>query len=257
MGLSSLQPDYSPWGMSEGDWQAQLAKKQREREMADVANMADTLMGGSPSMGSANPLSNLVGETGIRGLSYISTMNPDQQSIFKMLMERMTQGGYTGDRVADMTPDQQSILGGVGGMIENVNTPQTTTPDFQKLLGSRGFVGKQGPEVIEAKKDVRILPNENPWSKTTRRMATGGVLKKGQRAVVGERGPELFTPSNSGVITPNNKLSGSGAISGGMTFVFAPQNFFGDEAGVRRVLMPVVNEAMRKYVRENGVRAWH
>ena len=38
---------------------------------------------------------------------------------------------------------------------------------------------------------------------------TGGPVKGGSSYLVGERGPELFTPSRSGMITPNHALGGS------------------------------------------------
>jgi hypothetical protein len=38
--------------------------------------------------------------------------------------------------------------------------------------------------------------------------AMGGPVKLGTSYLVGERGPELFTPSGSGMITPNNRLGG-------------------------------------------------
>jgi hypothetical protein len=40
--------------------------------------------------------------------------------------------------------------------------------------------------------------------------ATGGPVNAGSTYLVGERGPELFTPSGSGSIIPNNRLAGSG-----------------------------------------------
>jgi len=39
--------------------------------------------------------------------------------------------------------------------------------------------------------------------------ADGGPVKKGNTFLVGERGPELFTPGVSGMITPNHALGGS------------------------------------------------
>jgi len=42
--------------------------------------------------------------------------------------------------------------------------------------------------------------------------ATGGAVKKGGRFLVGERGPELFTPGVSGMITPNHALGGSTTV---------------------------------------------
>jgi hypothetical protein len=41
--------------------------------------------------------------------------------------------------------------------------------------------------------------------------AAGGPVSAGTTYLVGERGPELFTPSSSGGIIPNNKLGGGGS----------------------------------------------
>jgi len=40
-------------------------------------------------------------------------------------------------------------------------------------------------------------------------LATGGPAKAGKSYIVGEQGPELFTPSTSGMVTPNNAIGGS------------------------------------------------
>jgi len=40
-------------------------------------------------------------------------------------------------------------------------------------------------------------------------LADGGIAKAGRTHLVGERGPELFTPGVSGMITPNHALGGS------------------------------------------------
>ena len=39
--------------------------------------------------------------------------------------------------------------------------------------------------------------------------ADGGPVSKGKSYIVGERGPEMFTPGSSGMITPNHELGGS------------------------------------------------
>lgn len=43
--------------------------------------------------------------------------------------------------------------------------------------------------------------------------AAGGAVSSGTTYLVGERGPELFTPGVSGSITPNNKLAASGGTT--------------------------------------------
>ncbi len=47
--------------------------------------------------------------------------------------------------------------------------------------------------------------------------AAGGPVSGGKTYLVGERGPELFTPPGSGQIIPNNKLGGAGAGGGAMS----------------------------------------
>ena len=42
--------------------------------------------------------------------------------------------------------------------------------------------------------------------------AEGGPVKRGGSFIVGERGPELFTPGVSGMITPNHALGGSTSV---------------------------------------------
>ncbi len=42
------------------------------------------------------------------------------------------------------------------------------------------------------------------------KLARGGVATGGKLAIVGERGPELFIPSTTGRVVPNNELGGDG-----------------------------------------------
>ena len=42
--------------------------------------------------------------------------------------------------------------------------------------------------------------------------AIGGAVQRGRPYMVGERGAELFVPSRSGSIVPNNQLQGGGGV---------------------------------------------
>ena len=41
----------------------------------------------------------------------------------------------------------------------------------------------------------------------------GGPVQSGRSVLVGERGPEIFTPSSAGQITPNNEIGGGGGVT--------------------------------------------
>ena len=43
-------------------------------------------------------------------------------------------------------------------------------------------------------------------------LASGGMTRGGKSYLVGERGPELFTPGVSGMVTPNHALGGSTTV---------------------------------------------
>lgn len=62
--------------------------------------------------------------------------------------------------------------------------------------------------------------------------AEGGPVSSGQSYIVGERGPEMFMPSTSGTIIPNNRLGMGG---GAAVVVNLSGNFYGtDESASRK-----------------------
>lgn len=64
---------------------------------------------------------------------------------------------------------------------------------------------------------VGITAGDSPLSATGAdimgRRAAGGPVSGGSSYLVGEKGPELFMPSGSGTIIPNNKLAGGGTTN--------------------------------------------
>lgn len=76
------------------------------------------------------------------------------------------------------------------------------------------------------------LIEENRFS----RRANGGSVSPGSSYIVGERGPELFTPSSSGNITPNHAMGGGSTITVNVNG--------GDPNQILRVL--------QQYVRQSG-----
>jgi len=67
--------------------------------------------------------------------------------------------------------------------------------------------------------------------------AAGGPVRSGTSYLVGERGPELFTPSGSGMITPNNRLGGGNTtINLNVTGAIDPE-------GTARTIIDVLNNS--------------
>jgi len=72
----------------------------------------------------------------------------------------------------------------------------------------------------------------------------GGARQQGTPFLVGERGPELFTPSNAGTVTPNHQLGGGGAtVNFNITTVDAQS--FGNLLDTRRgQIVNMINSAL-------------
>ena len=67
--------------------------------------------------------------------------------------------------------------------------------------------------------------------------AAGGPVNAGTTYLVGERGPELFTPSGSGMIIPNNRLGGGGGS------INITVNGALDPEGVARQIITILNNS--------------
>ena len=78
---------------------------------------------------------------------------------------------------------------------------------------SKGFLGLfassfgGGGEEVFAGLDRGTTNFDSITSETFK--ANGGPVKSGRSYIVGERGPEMFTPGVSGMVTPNHALGGS------------------------------------------------
>ena len=86
--------------------------------------------------------------------------------------------------------------------------------------------------------------------------AEGGPVKRGGSFVVGERGPELFTPGVSGMITPNHALGGSTNVV--VNVDASGSSVEGDEQGGRelgRVISAAVQSEILNQKRPGGLLA--
>ena len=73
--------------------------------------------------------------------------------------------------------------------------------------------------------------------------ADGGVVNAGMTYLVGERGPELFTPRTSGMITPNAALAGAGG--GRVVINYAAFISTADRSEAQERLTPLILDILR------------
>ncbi|MFA6318392.1 MAG: phage tail length tape measure family protein [Elusimicrobiota bacterium] len=73
------------------------------------------------------------------------------------------------------------------------------------------------------------------------KLAKGGPAYSGQPYIVGERGPELFVPSVSGSVVPNNELGRGGGPTINQTFNVTGADF-GDSYSLRRMMSGMAAE---------------
>ena len=93
-------------------------------------------------------------------------------------------------------------------------------------------------------------------SRNLGRRADGGPVRRGGAFIVGERGPELFTPGVSGMITPNHALGGSTSIV--VNVDASGSSVEGDEQGGRElglVLSAAIESELIKQKRPGGLLA--
>ena len=90
-------------------------------------------------------------------------------------------------------------------------------------------------------------------------LANGGRASAGRSFVVGERGPEIFTPKVSGTVTPNNQIGGGGTVNNINVNVDASgssvEGNTGQSEQLGRVLSTAIQTELVKQKRPGGLLA--
>ena len=123
-----------------------------------------------------------------------------------------------------------------------------------KILGiGFNFLGsKQVTDTVFTPSVNSVIDNSFELPK----LAGGGMAKAGRTHLVGERGPELFTPGVSGMITPNHALGGSTSVV--VNVDASGSSVEGDEQGGRElglVLSAAIESELIKQKRPGGLLA--
>lgn len=132
-----------------------------------------------------------------------------QLGIFQRSMERAADGSEVQTvRIAKSFKDMtDEVIGSLRGLIDGIkkgdilSIVQGIAGVFQTLAGA-GLFGKTVQGRVQNFKGFRAL---------------GGPVEAGGTYMVGERGPEFFTPKSSGFIHPNGSMPAAGALTLGIS----------------------------------------
>jgi hypothetical protein len=132
----------------------------------------------------------------------------DLRDYFKRVKEEAEKTGAAVTTVADMIGDKfgDAFMSMVDGTMKAKDAFRTMAADIIKEL-YRVFVVKQITGFI-----TNAITSAFPSLGGMPMKAIGGPVQRGNPYVVGERGPELFVPSRTGSIVPNDKMNGGGQV---------------------------------------------
>ena len=208
----------------ENELRTKLKKLQlleKERQLADETAAAFERMSQSIATDISQGIQGL-----IRGTS---TLNDMLNNVLNKLIDAAFNMAFFGN--------MQGTLGG-GGLFGSI------------LGGLGGLFGGGGGSAVAA------LTPEQQVSRFTFMKANGGSVRAGNDYIVGERGPELFSPGVSGMITPNHALGGSTNIV--VNVDASGSNVEGDEEEGRQLgiaLSAAIESELIKQKRPGGLLA--
>ncbi len=127
----------------------------------------------------------------------------------------------------------ESLINLHAAVMKAMNDPTAITP--AQKFANMAAVASQGAAVLNQLKSVTISGAR----------ASGGYVGGGRTYLVGEKGPELFTPGASGQITSNSNLNKALGSSSNKTVVINQTNNFGDGDSD-----PVLAEKIARLTRE-------
>lgn len=132
----------------------------------------------------------------------------DVFSYFKRIKQAGEETGAAITTVADMIGDkfEAAFMSMIDGTKSAKDAFKMMAADIIKEL-YRVFVVKQITGFI-----TNAITAAFPTFGATPMKAIGGPVQRGNPYVVGERGPELFVPSRTGSIVPNDKMTNGGSV---------------------------------------------
>ena len=147
----------------------------------------------------------------------INAILRDRDDLNKAEVEELVRGNAERRKAIDLMEEQKEIIGqlvsGVGSELTGLfETLIEGTEDWNKEL--QNVLKSMSKLLLNAGLNLIGSQNRgNPLGQLLGFRANGGPVSAGSPYIVGEKGPELFTPSTSGNITPNSALGGNTVVN--------------------------------------------
>ena len=209
-----------------------LAKAEEELKQAEKIRALFKSIGQTIEDGLVDAIDGAINKT--------KTLGDVARSVFRQIQRSLIQFGVN------------SFLGGIfGGGIPGLGSSRN--------VASQVLVNP----VTGGLKTTDVLPGLNvqagdrlAGSRNAGLRADGGPVRRGGAFIVGERGPELFTPGVSGMITPNHALGGSTSVV--VNVDASGSSVEGDEQGGRelgRLISVAIQSELVQQKRPGGLLA--
>ena len=231
---------------------------EKERQLAEETAEAFKQMGQTIATDIADGIQGM-----IRGTS---TLNDVLRNVLDKLIDASFNMAFFGN--------MQGSLGGGGGILGSIfkavggpviGSSKNLIPNIASTPGLPSPPALPSPPVLPSTLKLPTLPSlpsslklpsPSGFPSFPGFKAEGGPVKRGGSFIVGERGPELFTPGVSGMITPNHALGGSTSIV--VNVDASGSSVEGDEQGGRQlglVLSAAIESELIKQKRPGGLLA--
>jgi hypothetical protein len=160
-------------------------------------------------------------------VSQYTTMGSEAGSAVQQLASQ-TQSGF--QQIASSSATASHAIDTFKSGLTNIHAPDLSAviQEFKKVGTAADAAAKSVAKVLSDGSKVSGIQGGSGTTKAGK--ASGGPVTGGTSYLVGEAGPELFVPGQSGTIIPNSALTRGGGSPGGTTIV---NNFYGmtqDEA---------------------------
>ena len=182
----------------------QIKRTEEERKQAIIKAPVDELNKLLDPLYQVDALGKSIGASFSESFKGIVTGSMTAQGALRNLFSR------TADHFLDMAAQMLAaqIRSGIFGLFSNLFTSSIAPTPFNPAPGTFGTNIPSGANLPAGSFNVTPRPSFSGVRGTAFR-ANGGPVMGGGSYIVGERGPEMFSPGVSGTITPNHALGGS------------------------------------------------